>query len=110
MASKDNFQYRTEYRSFDGAQYITASSSAMDELVSGIPKEESFPNAKYIWPVGHRRFHAARVFSVSKKVARAEMAFLCDNLFDIWLNGKQVVCDAKHLPLVDITSLLITCI
>ncbi|MBR3894452.1 MAG: family 78 glycoside hydrolase catalytic domain [Clostridia bacterium] len=106
MASKDNFRYSTEYRSFAGARYITASESAMEEPATGIPKEESFPCAKYIWPVGHRRFHASRVFVVSKKVERAEMAFLCDNLLDIWLNGKRVACDAKHLPLTDITDLL----
>ncbi len=47
------------------------------------------------------------MFTPAKKIKKAETAFLCDNLFDLWLNGKQIVLDSKHLTLADITELLV---
>ena len=98
------FQYTTKYRDFSKAEYISAPKSALTEY--GIRKEENFPEAKYIWPIGYRRFHSCRIFKPKGIVVRAEAAFLCDNLFDLWLNGKEIASGIKHLPLTDITELI----
>lgn len=98
------FQYTTEYRDFSKAEYISAPKSVLTEY--GIRKEENFPEAKYIWPIGYRRFHSCRIFKPKGIVVRAEAAFLCDNLFDLWLNGKEIASVIKHLPLTDITELV----
>lgn len=101
---KANFEYTTQYRDFSAARYIYAPEESFSE--GTIQKTESFPEAKYIWPVGYRRFHCVRMFKPSGKVLRAEAEFLCDNLFDLWINGKRIVTDSKALPLTDITEYL----
>lgn len=91
-------------KDFSKAAFISAPASLRSQFSR--PKEENFPGASYIWPYGCTRFHTYRLFTPSKAVAKAEMAFLCDNLFDVWLNGRQIAEDVKHLPLTDITSFL----
>lgn len=88
-------------RDFSNAEFISASSEA--RAVFNRPKEEHFPNASYIWPYGCERFHTYRLFQLQKPVKRVELAFLCDNLFDLWLNGIQLAEDVKHLKLMDVT-------
>lgn len=84
------------------AKYISPASSVLESFSR--PKEKSFPNAKFIWSVGCTRFHMFRLFTPQKRVERLEAAFLCDNLFDIWLNGKQIASDIRHLELCDLSS------
>ena len=88
----------------DGAKWISPARDAL--AVFDRPKEENFPDAKFIWPYGSVRFHAFRLFTPEKKVRRAEMAFRCDNLFDVWLNGENIVTDTRHLELTDVTRFL----
>ena len=84
------------------ADFISPARGVLEKISR--PKEKSFPGAKFVWAVGCTRFHMYRLFTTGKKVIRAEAAFLCDCLFDVWLNGKQIVSDTKHLELTDITD------
>ena len=101
-----NYQYTTYEKDFSSAMFISPDKTALMQFDR--PKEENFPNALYVWPFGCERFHAYRLFTPKKSVIKAEMAFLCDNLFDLWLNGKLVASDMKHLVLKDITGFLTT--
>ena len=91
-------------KDFSRAKYISASQQSIENLYQ--QKENNFPNALYIWPKGCTRFHTYRLFTPQKEVRKAELAFLCDNLFDLWLNGVSVTTDTKHLQLTDVTKLL----
>ena len=94
--------YTTVTRDFSDADLIFAPISEL--LRFSRPKAESFPNASFIWPFGCTRFHAIRPFTPKGRVVRAEAEFLCDNLFDLWLNGERIAADTKHLTLTDITK------
>lgn len=95
-------RYTVEKKNFGKAKFISAPKEEL--LRFSRPKEENFPNAKFIWPFGNTRFHSYRLFCPKAKIVRAEAAFLCDNLFDLWLNGKQIASDTRHLSLTDITE------
>ncbi|MBQ8310351.1 MAG: family 78 glycoside hydrolase catalytic domain [Clostridia bacterium] len=95
-------QYTKEYRDFSAAMLISAPPSAREKF--NRPKEPHFPSAKYLWVIGYTRFHAYRLFVPCKKVMRAEAAFLCDNLFELWLNGKPIATETMRLDLTDITD------
>ena len=99
-----NKHYQVTQKDFSQAKLLTPSESAI--AIFNRPKEAHFPDSPYWWPLAHTRFHACKLFSVSGKVVKAEAAFLCDNLFDLWLNGTQFACDTRHLPLTDITALV----
>ena len=99
-----NYQYTTFEKDFSGATFISPDKTSLRQF--NRPKEKNFPNALYIWPFGCERFHAYRLFTPQRAIIKAEMAFLCDNLFDVWLNGKLVACDVKHLELKDVTEFL----
>lgn len=98
------YKYSVSFRDFSDSMIVSAPDQALEEF--GRPKEESFPDAKYIWPFGYTRFHAFRLFTPKKRPIAAKAAFLCDNLFDLWLNGKKIAGDIKHLPLTDISEFL----
>ena len=93
-----------ETKVFSNAKYISAPLNLLENMYG--EKEENFKNALYIWPYGCTRFHACRLFTPSKEVKKADLAFRCDNLFDLWLNGTQVANDTKHLKLTDVTALI----
>lgn len=93
-----------ETKVFSNAKYISAPLNLLEKMYG--EKEENFKNALYIWPYGCTRFHACRLFTPSKEIKKAELAFRCDNLFDLWLNGTQVANDTKHLKLTDVTALV----
>lgn len=90
---------------FSLASFISAPLEARESF--NRPKEKEFPNASYIWPFGYERFHTFRLFKIEKAVKRVEIAFLCDNLFDVWLNGIQLAADTTHLQLLDVTKVIV---
>ena len=99
-----NKQYAIAEKDFSRAKLLTPSDAALATF--NRPKEENFPNCDYWWPLAHTRFHACKLFNPASKVIKAEAAFLCDNLFDLWLNGQQFAFDTRHLTLTDITPLI----
>lgn len=101
---ENNKQYTIIEKDFSAAKLLTPSEEAMAAF--NRPKEESFPGSDYWWPLAHTRFHACKCFTPAAKVVKAEAAFLCDNLFDLWLNGQQFAFDTRHLALTDITALV----
>ena len=96
--------YSIEEKDFSKAQYISANRDMMAKFSR--PKAKEFPNAKYIWPMGYVRFHLYRLFTPKKKIKKAELAFLSDNIFDLWINGRQVAENTKHIPLTDVTEFI----
>ncbi len=97
-----NKHYTKIERSFDKAKYISPEPRAIESFDR--PKEQSFSNAKFVWSVGCTRFHMFRLFTLKGSVKRLEGAFVCDNLFDLWLNGREVARDIRHLELCDLTE------
>lgn len=100
----DHKQYTVLERDFSASKLLTPSNEAL--FLQNRPKEEHFPGSNYWWPLACTRFHACRLFTPSGKVIKAEAAFLCDNLFDLWLNGRQFASDTRRLELTDITALI----
>ena len=97
-------QYTKEFKDFSLAKLITPKAETLRRFSR--PKEENFQGSNYWWPLAHTRFHAYKLFTPKATVVKAEAAFLCDNLFDLWLNGRQFAFDTKHLTLTDITELV----
>ncbi len=97
-------QYTKTEKDFGAASFISAPQSEI--LKFNIPKDPNFPNAMYIWPKTLTRFHACRLFTPKKEVLKVETSFTCDNIFDLWLNGKQFAEEVKSIPLTDVTNLL----
>ena len=98
-------QYTKNFKDFSSAKLITPTFDTLTK--HSRPKEENFQASDYWWPLAHTRFHAYKLFTPRSKVIKAEAAFLCDNLFDLWLNGRQFAFDTKHLTLTDITALVL---
>ena len=86
-------QYTVTEKDFSSAKLLTPPDSVLSRL--NRPKEANFPDAPYWWPLAHTRFHACKLFTPRAKVIRAEAAFLCDNLFDLWLDGQQFAFDIR---------------
>ncbi len=99
-----SYQYSKEYHDFSSATYISAPLRTDD--YADEREKIGFPEAKYIWPIGCTRFHACRLFTPREKPIRAEAAFVCDNLFDLWINGAEVACDTKRIVSADITDFI----
>ena len=99
-----SIQYNKSEMDFSNAKLISAGEESLKRFCR--QKEENFPNAMYIWPFGCTRFHFFRLFTLCENIKSAEIAFLCDNLFDVWLNGVQIANDTKHLKLTDVTKYL----
>lgn len=97
-------EYTVLEKDFSQAKLLTPAEEALN--LFNRPKEEHFPDAPYWWPLAHTRFHAYKRFTPAAKVVKAEAAFLCDNLFDLWLGGQQFAFDTRHLALTDITGLI----
>lgn len=97
-------QYYIKEKDFSAAKMISGAKTILAKL--NRPTSPEFPNAKYIWPLGCTRAHIYRLFTPKKQPVRVEAAFLCDNQFDLWLNGGQICHDTQELPLTDITELL----
>lgn len=97
-------QYTKEEKNFEKAKYISAPDTALEKF--NIAKNPNFPNASYVWPYAYSRFHAYKLFTPKKAVEKVEASFTCDNLFDLWLNGKQFAEEVKNLDLTDITELI----
>lgn len=96
--------YTPVSKDFSAARLLTPSDSAL--VLFNRPKEANFPEAPYWWPLACTRFHACQLFTPKSNVVKAEAAFLCDNLFDLWLNGAQFASQTRHLELTDITTLI----
>ena len=97
-------EYTPVSKDFSAAKLLTPSDAALTAF--NRPKEENFPEAPYWWPLACTRFHACQLFTPKRPVVKAEAAFLCDNLFDLWLNGTQFASQTRHLLLTDITDLV----
>lgn len=99
-----NNQYKKKEKDFSEVMYISPTEEALKPFER--PRAESFPDAPYMWAYGCTRFHCFRIIEINKVLKKAEAELVCDNLFDIWINGKSVANDVRRLKLTDITEFL----
>ena len=79
------------------AKWITGKTSYEDRPYAGPD------GAKWIWAWEYCRIHTKKKFIISGGIVSAEAYFVCDNEFDLYINGTQVnLTDAK----ADISSLV----
>ena len=97
--------YTREYKSDFSAKWICASDTYLKSFDR--PKSPSFQGAKFIWGRRYTRAYFRRLFDINKKVVNAYLHILCDNIFDVYVNGKNLVCEKKDSGLVDITESLV---
>ena len=97
--------YKREYKSDFSAKWICASDKYLEKF--NRPKTPEFPNAKYIWGRRYTRVHFRRVFEIQKKVSCAYFHFLCDNIFDVYVNGRLVSFEMRDSGVVNINDALV---
>lgn len=81
-------KYEIIKRNFSNSAWISAPDNCApsDEL----PPECDFENAMWIWPKQYVRRHLRKNFTLKKEIKSACAQFICDNKFDIYINGKQL--------------------
>lgn len=97
-------QYAVIYHDFSASCLIEAPDAAIAALSE--KKCEAFPQAPWMWARQYVRFHACRLFEVGENLVRCEGAFVCDNRFDLWLNGQPIAAGVRELGLRDLTDLV----
>ena len=97
--------YTCEYKSDFSAKWICASDKFLEKF--NRPKAEEFQNAKYIWGRRYTRAYFRRVFNIEKTVSNAYFHFLCDNLCDVYINGKEVSFEKRDTGRVNIKDYLV---
>lgn len=98
-------KYNKEYRAFN-AEWICAPDSYLKSFER--PKAKEFPNAPFIWGRRYTRVHFRRIFKVTGSIKHAYLHMLCDNVIDIYINGKCVCFEKQDSKLVDITEYLVS--
>lgn len=94
---------RTEKNDF-AADWISAPETLLERLDGARVRE--FPNAQFIWGRDYVRQHLCRTFEVKGDVTSLFMHFLCDNAFDVYLNGVSVASDVRELSSAELAPLL----
>lgn len=97
-------QYEKTIIDFSGADLISVPDAELEKYST--VKSKMFPNASYIWPYGCVRFHMFRLFTLKAKIVRAEAEFVCDNLFDVWLNGENLASDVRYFTSNELSKFL----
>lgn len=77
-------------RGLPDAQFITAPRELLCKL-NGVshPNTTHFREAKWIWPTAMVRGHILRSFTVEGEPQGACAEFICDNKFDLFVNGTE---------------------
>jgi len=76
-----------------------------DAFLSQCEQIPGIPDAQWIWGYFYTRNLYRKNFVLSEPILGAKAHFICDNVFDLYINGNMVSYDAKEVD-VDITSLL----
>ena len=77
--------YSVTKREFKEAKWIFGS----DEFLKTAEKIENIEGAKWIWPREYSRAYMVKTFKV-KNIGTFRARFICDNVFDLFINGKPV--------------------
>ena len=96
--------YKKEYKPDFKAKWICASDSYLEEY--NRPKTAEFPTAPFMWGKRYTRVHFRRIFKACNGIKEAYLHLLCDNIMDVYLNGKSVSSEKKDTGKIDILSYL----
>lgn len=92
--------YSIEKREFNHSKWIFAK----DDFLKTCENIESIEGAMWIWPTIYFRAYIRKTFTISQ-IKETYARFICDNVFDLFINGKPVVLNKKKFS-GDITSFL----
>lgn len=92
--------YSVKKREFNIGKWIFGK----DEFLKTAENIENFQDAKWIWPIMYSRAYMRKKF-VLDKIVPLEAKFMCDNIFDLFINGKPVSLNRKKF-FGDITRFL----
>ena len=92
--------YSVEKREFNNSKWIFAK----DDFLKNAENIEALESAKWIWPAIYSRAYIRKTFTVSE-IKETFAHFICDNVFDLFINGKPVVINKKKYS-GNITSFL----
>lgn len=96
--------YTRDFKTDIEAKWICASDEFLRKFDR--PKADEFSNARFIWGRRYTRAYFRRLFNVDKDVSAAYLHMLCDNIFDVYLNGKKLSFEKKDTGMVDIAEFL----
>ncbi len=82
--------YSIEKREFNNSKWIFAN----DEFLKKSENIENIEGAMWIWPTMYSRAYLRKSFDVSD-VKETFARFICDNVFDLFINGKPVSLNKK---------------
>ena len=77
--------YSIEKREFNNSKWIFAK----DEFLKTGENIENIEGAKWIWPTMYSRAYMRKSFEIND-VKETFARFFCDNVFDLFINGKKV--------------------
>lgn len=92
--------YSVIKREFNNSKWIFAP----DEFLKNAEKIENIEGAKWIWPTIYSRAYIRKTF-ILDKVVPFKAKFICDNVFDFFINGKPVSLNKTSFS-KDVTSFL----
>lgn len=93
--------YSVTKREFKEAKWIFGS----DEFLKTAEKIENIEGAKWIWPREYSRAYMVKTFKV-KNIGTFRARFICDNVFDLFINGKPVSLNKTHFS-GDVSSFIV---
>ncbi len=77
--------------------FITAPDSLLFELEDELyPDKGSFDGAMWIWPTATVRGHITRAAELDFSPESATVRFLCDNHFDLYINGTEITATHEN--------------
>ena len=92
--------YTVETRDFLSGRWICGP----DEYLKTAEPIENIPGAKWIWPCTYSRVYLRRDFEL-ESIENTVIQFKCDNIFDLFINGKPVSLNRKSCA-CNVTSFL----
>ncbi len=92
--------YSVEERKFENSKWIFGK----DEFLQNAEKIENIEGAKWIWTVMYSRAYIRKYFTLTE-IKTCYARFICDNVFDLFVNGKPVSLNRKKFS-GDITRYL----
>jgi alpha-L-rhamnosidase len=92
--------YSVKKREFNNSKWIFGA----DEFLKTAENIENIEGAKWIWPVFYTRVYIRKTFEI-EEVLPTKAQFICDNAFDLFINGKPVSLNKRKFS-GDVTEFL----
>ena len=82
--------YSIEERKFENSKWIFGK----DEFLQNGERIENIEGAKWIWSIMYSRVYLRKYFTLDE-IKPCYAKFICDNVFDFFVNGKPVSLNKK---------------